>query len=445
MRLSTILALIFSVCLVGRAEGQTAVTPKTWPALFGGAEARGVPEREGGLDLTAELFGGYDDDVLAGQGGGGPRLASTAAGFSSGLEVGFQYARPGLLYASPAGRGDFRAWGNSSIRHYPSLDDLTGTYLRFGLELSAPLNRRLTLYASPRADYSPRYSLRLFPDPLQVDPETGSMVSDPIDVPAPEGDYSVIQANSFRYGATTSASIVVGTYSTLVLDYAYTKRESDVPTNDVEIHGAGVSLDHRFTRNASLSLGYSFQEGNHRSGLTTRAQTIDIGINYQKPLSRTRKTFLRFNTGSTAAETGAGQRIQATGSASLVHHVGRTWTGIAEYRRQLRYVDGFDRPIFADTVSTGMSGLITRRIELAVRASYFSGTIGVSRRSPRFDSYAVSGRLRRALTRRLAAYGEYVFYRYEFDEDAMRPVGLPPKFNRNGIRFGLSLWIPVTD
>ncbi len=65
--------------------------------------------------------------------------------------------------------------------------------------------------------------------------------------------------------------------------------------------------------------------------------------------------------------------------------------------------------------------------------------------SARFDSYSASARLRRALHRTLAVYVEYLFYQYNFDEVADRPFGLPREFSRNGVRVGLSLWLPLTD
>jgi hypothetical protein len=430
---------IVSLCLVGRAECQPAATPRSGPALFRGAEGRGV--REGGLALTVLLFGGYDDAVLADQArdtSKRPSVGSTADGISSGLGV-------GLLY-SP--RPTVRAWANSAIRYYPGFGDFTTTYHQIGLSLTASLNQRISIHANPHADYSPRYSLRLFPVPLRADPEPGSAVSDATEASAPDVDYSVIRNAIFRYGATVAANISVSDRSSVNLDYGYSRRESDVALTDMEVQVAGASFRHRFTRDAWLGLGYTFQEGTHRSRgptLTTQAQSIDIGVNYMKPLSRTRRTFLRFHTGSVVTDSVGGRRLSAIGSASFVHHMGRTWTGQVQYRRALRYVDGFDRPIFADTVSTALNGLLTRRLEFAANASYFTGTVGVNTNSPPFDSYSAFARLRRSLTRTLAAYVEYYFYHYNFDEGTVRPVGLPATFARNGVRVGLTLWIPLID
>jgi hypothetical protein len=465
MRASAIATLIVgvSVCVgAAWAHAQAPEAPAPQPgglvpqpetpapqgsAVFGAADARGLAERSGRLDLVVQLFGGYDDDVLA-QSSGAPsspqRLASAAAGLATGVGAAITYSRPGLLFNRPHGKGDFRGWLDSSLRFYPALGNLTGAYHRFGLRLSAPVTRRVTLYARPRGDYSPRYSFELLSSPLTTGRESPqpSFVTDA--GPEPDIDYSVVANNSFRYGVIGGAVIELGTRSTFTVDAGYSKRQSNLANFDMKVRDTGVSFDHQFSREASLELGYSYVDGSHGTGLNTTTHNIDIGIDYRRPLSQTRRTFLSFNTGSAIAESEvSGRRVQAVGSASLVHYVKRTWTGIVEYRRRLQYVDGFDRPLFGDAVITGFNGLLSRQLELSGRAGYTSGTVGLSARAPRFDSYTGSVRLRRALSRKLAGYVEGLFYHYSFDEDSLRPPGLPREFDRVAFRCGLSLWVPL--
>ena len=468
MRASAIATLIVSVSVcvgAARAHAQAPEAPAPQPgglapqpetpapqgsAVFGAADARGLAERSGRLDLVVQLFGGYDDDVLAQSSSGAPssqpRLASAAAGLATGVGASITYSRPGLLFNRPQGKGDFRGWLDSSLRFYPALGNLTGTYHRFGLRLSAPVTRRVTLYASPRGDYAPRYSFELLSGPLTTGRESPqpSFVTDA--GPEPDIDYSVVTNNSFRYGVIGGAAIELGTRSSFTVDAGYSKTQSNLANFDMEVRDAGVSFDHQFSRDASLELGYSYSDGSHGTGLNTTWHSIDIGIDYRRPLTQTRRTFLSFNTGSTIAESEvSGRRVQAVGSASLVHYMKRTWTGMVEYRRRLQYVDGFDRPLFGDAVITGFNGLLSRQMELSGRAGYTSGTVGLSARAPRFDSYTGSVRLRRALSRKLAGYVEGLFYHYSFDEDSLRPPGLPREFDRVAFRCGLSLWVPLLN
>ena len=136
----------------------------------------------------------------------------------------------------------------------------------------------------------------------------------------------------------------------------------------------------------------------------TRTHNLNIGVDYRKPLSRSRRTFLRFRTGSVIAEeletgavigeqveTGAGigdpvegRRFEATGSASLVHQIGRTWSAQAQYRREVGYLEGFARPVLSDSANGTLGGLLTRRTDFYVNVNYISGASGLRSGSPRF-------------------------------------------------------------
>jgi hypothetical protein len=432
---------------VARAEcqtGQTA-TSQTWPAVFGGTETRAAAP--GGLDLSAQLFAAYDDDLLADQTGNAPdrpTLASSADGFYSGLAV-------TLLYARPGDRANFRSWTNNGLNYYPALKDLTTTYHEVGLAFSTPLGKRFSIDASPFATYMPRFSMRLFPAPLPLDPAAWPPLADGAGTAAPDVDFTLVEHKGIRYGGRAGLSFLATPNSSVNLAYSNirTTTPSGDQSADVEVQSASVTLSHKVTQYASLRMGYSRVEGKFERADTpvTRTQSLDVGVDYRKPLSRRRRTFLRLNGGSALADADrtAGRRIQAVGFATLVHQMGRTWTAQAQYRREIRFIEGFDRPVFSDVASSSVGGLLTRRVDVAVNASYFTGSVGLSQGAPRFDSFSASARLRRALTRTLGAYVEYLFYRYEFDEAAVRPAGLPPMFNRNGARVGLSVWLPLTD
>ena len=303
------------------------------------------------------------------------------------------------------------------------------------------------MHVSPFAAYSPHYSLRLFPVSLPVDPGPDGAI-DSAEPAAPDVDSTIVERKSFRYGGNTELKMLVARHSSLRIGYGYeATTTSGDRTGDFAVQSIGVNFSHELTSSASLRMGYSVQESTYDASgePATRIQNVNIGVNYRKPLSRSRRTFLRFSTGSVLADQVDGRRLEAVGSAALIHQMGRTWSAQAQYRREVGYIEGFVRPIFSDSASSSVGGLITRRVDLALRASYVNGTVGLRRGAPGFDSYSASVRVRRALTRNLAAYAEYLFYHYAFDEAAVRPEGLPRKFNRNGARVGLSLWLPVID
>jgi hypothetical protein len=424
----------------GRAICQARISPS--PAVFGGAALRDDVDQDG-LNAVVELFQAYEDYILPGEGRADEERQPNygrVGGLYSGLGAGLQYVHMG-------DRGSIRSWANSAVRFYPSLHDLTAVYHQAGARLSRPLGRRVGLYVSPFAAYSPRYamhsSMRPYRDSV-LDQEP--LVREPLTTVAPDLDFAVARLQSVKYGATVGARVHMSPASNLNFNYGYRKTDFDDQLVDQEVQVAGVHFAHRFSRNGSLKLGYLRQEGN-RNRVTFERQvieTIDIGMDYRKPLGRTRRTFVRFGSGSVVGEDQyGGKRMQLTGHASLAHQIGRTWLAILDYRRDVRYIDGFESPISADFATATLQGLTNRHLELLMDASFFTGTIGFRQGAPRFDSFAAGGRARTALNRTLAAFIEYRFYHYRFDDAAVRPIGMPPQFNRSGARVGLSLYVPL--
>ena len=444
--------VILGLCLGGAQHAESQPRSRTiGPAVFGGTGTRA--DRPGGLDLFGQLFISYDDDVLADQSAGGPdrpRLANSAerrGGLYPGFWIGLQYARVGEST-------DLHMETNHSLNYYPDLESLTTRYHQASGTFVHRFGSRYNVRARPFAAYSPHYSMRLFLAPLPLDPDRAGSLDGAV-LAAPDVDSTIIQRGSFRYGGNAEFRMLAARHSTVTVGTSYTKTDlTREPTGNFDVRSIGANVRHAVSGSASLRIGYALEESTYEGSSTpsTRIQNLNIGIDYRKPLSRSRRSFLRFTTGSIISEQVAGitepaegRRIQAIGSASLVHQMGRTWNAVAQYRREVGYLEGFAQPVFSDSANAAVGGLITRRLDLFLDANYITGTSAIRRDAPRFDSYSASARLRRALNRSLAVYVEYLFYQYNFDEAADRPVGLPRKFNRNGVRVGLSLWLPLTD
>ena len=171
------------------------------------------------MDLSAQLFGSYDDGVLADESRTAldrPRSAE-ANGLYTGLSLGLQYSHVGR-------NTNFTAQTSNSLNYYPGLDDLTTTYHQVGGTVVHRLGRRYTIHASPFASYSPSYSMRLFLAPLPVDPGgSGSLDGPPL--AAPDVDSTILQRASFRYGGNAELKTLVARYSTLIVGYRYTKTD----------------------------------------------------------------------------------------------------------------------------------------------------------------------------------------------------------------------------
>ena len=270
---------------------------------------------------------------------------------------------------------------SSSVNYYPNLNDLTTSYHDARLAFDGRFGSRFTLHASPFVSYSPHYSMQMFLAPLPVAPGDDGLI-DSVAPAAPDVDSTIIQRKSLRYGANTELRMVTGRHSNVSVQYGYTKTDSTRNLRgDFEVQSIGVSFSHELTRSATLKTGYLFHESTFDGSDEPVSQThsVNLGVDYRKPLSKSRRTYLRLNTGSVIAEQAGGQQFRVTGLASLVHQMGRTWSAQGQYRRQVGYIDGFVRPVFTDSANVGVQGLWTRRMDVAVTANYITGTDGLGR------------------------------------------------------------------
>src|SRR5690606_10879147 len=95
----------------------------------------------------------------------------------------------------------------------------------------------------------------------------------------------------------------------------------------------------------------------------------------------TRRTYVDFNIGSTAIAmpptADRGQRLQyrIVGDAGLNHEFGRSWRARLGFGRGLDFVPGLSGPVFSNTVTGTLTGLLTRRIDLNTAVSVSRGEL----------------------------------------------------------------------
>jgi hypothetical protein len=176
-----------------------------------------------------------------------------------------------------------------------------------------------------------------------------------------------------------------------------------------------------------------------------RYQTIDAGVEYSRPLSRTRRTSVGFGTGSMRIDNGGETFYNLAGHASLTHQIRRTGNLGVMYSRGLVVVGGFSDPFFADSVAVNFSGNASRRIRLSGSGGYGNGDLGLGSRANAYESMQASGGVEIALARRLEFFGHYFYYKYRFDRSIALPEGVSRGLDRQGVRAGLSLRIPILE
>jgi hypothetical protein len=185
--------------------------------------------------------------------------------------------------------------------------------------------------------------------------------------------------------------------------------------------------------------------------LQTTENALEFGVNYSRRLSATRRATLRFNAGASAADvpqpTLSGNVIfrqyLGRGSADFEYQFQRTWQARANYRRGIEYVVDIPEPVFANSVSVGIDGFVAKRVDVAISGGYSSGASILNSSALAFDTYTGNLRVRYALTRLVAMYGEYLYYFYDFAAGTPVIVGVPPGLERHGGRVGFTLWMPA--
>jgi hypothetical protein len=427
-----VLALLGSVSF---ADAQ----PRPSRPLFGGAAA--PAEGRQALDLTLTFAGGYDDDAFA---------EAVGLGRTTGLLSGFFGALAGdLRYALRGRRVRLAANLGSSLRYFADPGEVVPVGHYAGVGFSLALGSRTTLSFNQAASHTPSPLYGLFARAAIA--EIGAIVP-------PGTDYAIADVRSYTYASTVNLTRRAGRRGTISVASGYRRMFSDgdltlpvaVGFPSLTAFDVGGSYSHGLSRDLSLRLGYTYRQAEYAERLRPRYHDLDIGIDYNRPLSRSRRTRLGFGVGSAIAEEPLPgslaettvRQYRARAHVSLIHQMGRTWTARADYRRGGQFVEGLASPLYTDGVTLGLDGFLTRRADLSASAAYSAGD-GWGLVSAPFETYTGTLRLRVGLTRALAAHAEYLFYHYDFARaPELLPFG-PRRLDRHGVRVGLSVWVPI--
>ena len=436
---------------VGMAAILLAVSTPAWAQVPGGRSSGGLfgqtTEASGPqtLNVTFDLAGAYDDDLFSV--GAAPTVGNGAApvhGYYSMLTSATEYARQGR-------RLQFGLNASSTLRYYGQLKVVRNVNSAIGAGFGATLPGRITWRLNQSATYSPSYLYGLFPDASTPSPGELPTTSAP--------DYTVTDTASYAYGTSTSVTHGLTRRGTLTIagDLALTDFIHNAPDRkDMTSYGARVEFGRRVTRHGAARLAYRFRGGDAGFGGTSSVEhAIEMGFQIERPLSATRRATLSFALGPStvnvpvsavqaAPDAQAGERrlYRVRGSATAGYQFGRSWEARASYNRGLEYVPGLTAAVLTGGVTSSLDGLLSRRVDLKLSAGYSDGRSALSRAST-YKTYTGDLRLRFAVTREWAFYGEYLYYYYDFRGGTQLLSGFPPKLERNGVRAGLTLWLPV--
>jgi hypothetical protein len=202
------------------------------------------------------------------------------------------------------------------------------------------------------------------------------------------------------------------------------------------------------TRYANLRLGYGYRIGEYGivgdggNGGDAAVHDIDLGLEYSKPLSLTRRTALSFGSGSSVigrqgddGTTGEPRQLRLNGDATLTHEIGRTWQARMSYRRGISFVEGFAAPVGSDGATALLSGRLARRVVAGFQAAASTGLIG----QQRFTTYTGGVALRIVVSGAIGIQGGYSYMSYRGVPPARSDVSAGQlALDRHGAQIGLT-------
>jgi len=421
------------VCAQEPGDVQPAEVRRPFRGLFG---APAVPGSSQALDSTASMYGAYDDDLYAAQGGVALSEDVRQSGWFGGVEAGLNYKQSGR-------RGSFGVDGGVGLIEYP--DQPLYAMYRAGGNLNASLTRTMSLSASETFSYAPEYHLGVF-----VSPMDSGQFQDPF--ASVSSDQGIFREHSYRTTTNVGLSQSMRDSSTLSAFYALTTANYESGELDYVNQGVGARYTRQLSRNVGLHAGYNYGRARYPKSSFIQSgrgiHNVDVGANYGRALSISRRTQFSFSTGSALYFVNQGIQqprhleYALLGSANLSHEMGRTWTTAIAYQRSLSFHEGFVDPFLAQSASASLTGLLSHRLHFMSTAAWTGGVIGGGTNND-FSSSSAGAGLQYALTRALASYVNYIYYQYTVPPGLAVDPRFPPSLARTGVRFGLTTSIPL--
>ena len=416
------------------AFAQAGTAERPYRGLFGGAGGSGGKQA---LNLTISLAGAYDDNVLAETVGLIDSARVAQGGTYSSLALDLDYARRGRIFQLGGAAG-------ASGRYYSGDRAATSVGYYATGAVSAALGRRTQVSLSQVFSYEPSYLARLFP-----------VLSAPM---IDEGgvrplDYGQDTEQAFT-SLVTSANVSRGIGRRGSLSFGASFRYSTFnAANTLKAYDVRGQFTQGLTRNTALRMGYGYRNGTTGfSTAETALHDIDIGVDYSRAFSFSRRTTFGLNVGSSVVRSPFEDQIAGTealqyrlvGDAWLNHQIGRSWVARAEFSRDVSFIDVLPTPVFSDAIRGSLGGLLNRRTDISTTIAYTKGESAGGNLASQFDAFTGTLRLQFALSRSWATYTEYSYYAYDFSRNAQLVGEVPTQFQRQTVRAGLTVWVPLS-
>ena len=420
------------------AGDDTETDRRPYRAVFGGAGTRTDLTRT--LDFNGAVTEAYDDDRLADVAAPDASRLANSDGFYSGLVGDLAFRRKG-------GRLELVLNGGGNARYYSDLKKALAPDYHVGTGLSARMSPRTQVRVDQAFSYAPVDLLGVFVGALP--PTLGQVAPVATDF-AVNDNRSYSNSTSGQVSRRMSARSDVTMNGSMLLRHFLADHSG---SNRFRERGAGGVYAYRLNAGASVRLGYGYRQAEYQgaSGASPNPaeHALDIGIDLHRTLSDSRRTAFTLKTGSAVLQApspsnplASTRQLRILVDASLAHEMGETWHLVGSYRRGSDLVVGLTSPIFSDALTISTNGFLSRRVDFISAFSYSTGEPSLATTSQTFTTYTGNARLRVAIHQRWATTAEYLHYFYDFSKTPQLAQGFDPRFSRNLLRVGLSLWLP---
>lgn len=219
------------------------------------------------------------------------------------------------------------------------------------------------------------------------------------------------------------------------------------PQHSFSTVGGRAQWRRQMTRDLAIRAGYGREELRQQSpdgDLVFRNELLDVGIDYAKSFSLSRRTSLSFGTETSVLRENAGARhFRLNGNVMLEKRFQRTWQTLFSVRRGTDFLPGFRAPVLTEQAHFALAGYLAKRVMMNINGNAAQGEVGFND-SRKFISYTGDAKLTLAVTRHVGLFTQYVYYHYQNPPDP-ETVFLMPRASRQAVSIGVQTWISIID
>jgi hypothetical protein len=433
-----------------RAQDERPAQP-LFRGLFGGAAP--IFSRDHVLDLNGSIFAGHAETDS-------PDEDSVPEAWFRGASGSLVYRRGWQNGASVTG---FASGGSSFSQQLEDVDRspwVTRWSAGGSGAYSMELGRRTSMALSGGAVYSPYYGLGVGGFGA-VGGGGGFGIGGGNISNVPGLDYALTEQPNLSSSGQVSLSREFTRRSSVHAVYSARAvtvfdEDPDAPIGDYHMHRLGARYQYRINQWVSARAGYGYNRAFYdlEEVSPDGYHNIDVGVDggYGREFQIARRTTFDFNTNSAVFLVESTRqddsfdpltRLFVGGNAGLAHRWGRSWEARAQYTRSAGFVDGFSDPVQSNAVFATVVGVPVRRLDFAAQVRYVFGVVGFSSDDHDYDMKTATAQLRWAVTRNVAAFGQYFYYTHRFDPGVVLPGTLDRDWDRRGWSVGLTAWLPL--